>query len=138
MYEKENLTNYFFACDVWKSSGNLFCLQMGCVLSIIAIRLERNMLRRRTLVAGVITLLFLLFSNSLWLVKKPVDLEFNLEGVDTVKISYKLSSGIFNSKIVSKNFDLINSSKIKISTDKLFFNKAEIVVDTAFRGGGTL
>ena len=96
------------------------------------------MLRRRTLVAGVITLLFLLFSNSLWLVKKPVDLEFNLEGVDSVKISYKLSDGIFNSKIVSKNFDLINSSKIKISTDKLFFNKAEIVVDTAFRGGGIL
>ena len=96
------------------------------------------MLRRRTLVAGVITLLFLLFSNSLWLVKKPVDLEFNLEGVDSVKISYKLSDGIFNSKIVSKNFDLINSSKIKISTDKLFFNKVKVIVNTESREGGNL
>lgn len=96
-----------------------------------------NMLRKRVFISSIITLLFLVLTNNFWLVKKPVDLQFELTGADNISISYKLHGNVFSSKMVSKDFDLKISPKIKISNNNLiFFNKVETLVDTGFSGGG--
>lgn len=95
------------------------------------------MVRRRTLITGIITIFILILTNNFWLSTKPVDLQFELYGVDNVTVSYKLYGGLFSSKEVTKIFDLQKSPKIKIDNNGLLtFNKAKILVDTEFSGGG--
>lgn len=96
-------------------------------------------MRKRSIIACIITAVVLYFANNLWLEYKPVDLAFNLSGNGVDSVSAKLS-GLFSKSVKAyKKVDLAKDEKIQLKFSGVKnFRKLKITIDSSIAGGGNL